>query len=84
LTRTGRAPRVSKIIDSIAVLPFENTSRDPENEYLSDGISSSLINILATVPKLRVMAQSAVFRFKGREIDALAAGRELNVRAVLT
>jgi len=84
LTRTGRAPRVSKIIDSIAVLPFENTSRDPENEYLSDGISSSLINILATVPKLRVMAQSAVFRFKGREFDALSAGRELNVRAVLT
>jgi serine/threonine-protein kinase len=84
LTRTGRTPRVSKIIDSIAVLPFENTSRDPDNEYLSDGISSSLINILATVPKLRVMAQSAVFRFKGRDIDPLAAGRELGVRAVLT
>ena len=78
-----RAPRVSKIIDSLAVLPFENASGDPEHEYLSDGITGSLINILATIPKLRVMAQSAVFRYKGREIDPQAIGRELNVRAVL-
>jgi serine/threonine-protein kinase len=79
-----RAPRVSKIISSLAVLPFENVSRDPENDYLSDGITSSLINNLATVPKLRVMARSTVFRYKGREIDPQAIGRELNVRAVLT
>jgi eukaryotic-like serine/threonine-protein kinase len=79
-----RAPRVSKIISSLAVLPFENVSRDPENDYLSDGITGSLINNLATVPKLRVMARSTVFRYKGREIDAQAIGRELNVRAVLT
>jgi serine/threonine protein kinase/tetratricopeptide (TPR) repeat protein len=78
-----RAPRVSKIISSLAVLPFENVSRDPENDYLSDGITGSLINNLATVPKLRVMARSTVFRYKGREIDAQAIGRELNVRAVL-
>ena len=79
-----RAPRVSKVIGSLAVLPFENMSRDPDNEYLSDGIAGSLINILATVPKLRVIAQSTVFRYKGREIDPQAVGRELNVRAVLT
>jgi len=79
-----RAPRVSKIISSLAVLPFENVSRDPENDYLSDGITGSLINNLATVPKLRVMAQSTVFRYKGREIDPQAIGRALNVRAVLT
>jgi serine/threonine protein kinase/tetratricopeptide (TPR) repeat protein len=79
-----RAPRVSKVISSLAVLPFENVSRDPENDYLSDGITASLINNLATVPKLRVMAQSTVFRYKGREIDPQAIGRELNVRAVLT
>jgi serine/threonine protein kinase/tetratricopeptide (TPR) repeat protein len=79
-----RAPRVSRIISSLAVLPFENVSRDPENDYLSDGITGSLINNLATVPKLRVMAQSTVFRYKGREIDPQAIGRELNVRAVLT
>ena len=79
-----RAQRVSKIIDSLAVLPFENTSRDPEHEYLSDGIAASLINTLATIPKLRVMAQSTVFRYKGRAMDPLQIGRELNVRAVLT
>src|SRR5271156_1976806 len=88
-TSTGRKSgprphRASKIIDSLAVLPFENASRDPEYEYLSDGITASLINILATVPNLRVMAQSTVFRFKGHEIDPQAVGRDLNVRAVLT
>src|SRR4029077_15605820 len=83
-TRAIRARRASKTIDSLAVLPFENASRDPEHEYLSDGITASLINILATVPKLRVMAQSTVFRFKGRGIDPQAVGRDLNVRAVLT
>ena len=58
--------------------------RDPDNEYLSDGIAASLINSLATIPKLRVMAQSTVFRYKGRAIDPQSVGRELNVRAVLT
>jgi eukaryotic-like serine/threonine-protein kinase len=82
--RALRPERASKFIGSLAVLPFENVSRDPENEYLSDGIAGSLINILATVPRLRVMAQSTVFRYKGREIDPQAVGRELNVRAVLT
>src|SRR5580704_13388457 len=86
VTQTGtiRRERVAKIIDSLALLPFENASHDPENEYLSDGIAGSLINILATVPKLRVMAQSTVFRFKGRNMDPQTVGRELNVRAVLT
>jgi eukaryotic-like serine/threonine-protein kinase len=79
-----RPERVSKVIGSLAVLPFENVSRDPENEYLSDGIPGSLINILATVPRLRVIAQSTVFRYKGRRIDPQVVGRELNVRAVLT
>jgi TolB-like protein len=79
-----RQERVSKIIDSLAVLPFENASRDPEHDYLSDGIAGSLINNLATIPKLRVMAQSAMFRYKGRQTDPQTVGRELNVRAVLT
>jgi len=78
-----RPERVSRVITSLAVLPFENVSRDPEYEYLSDGIAGSLINNLATVPKLRVMAQSTVFRYKGRDIDPQAVGRDLNVRAVL-
>jgi serine/threonine protein kinase/tetratricopeptide (TPR) repeat protein len=83
-TNALRPERVSKIIDSIAVLPFENASRVAEHEYLGDGIAGSLINILATIPKLRVMAQSTVFRYRGRGTDAQAVGRELNVRAVLT
>jgi len=84
--RTGRirTERMPKSIGSLAVLPFENVSRDPENEYLSDGIPGSLINNLATVPRLRVIAQSTVFRYKGRQVDPQAVGRELNVRAVLT
>jgi serine/threonine-protein kinase len=84
-TSTVRAKRPSrKPIDSLAVLPFENLSRDAEYEYLSDGITGSLINVLATVPKLRVMAQSTVFRYKGRSADPQIVGSELNVRAVLT
>ena len=79
-----RPQRVSKTINSLAVLPFENASRDSEHEYLSDGITGSLINTLATLPKLRVMALSTVSRYKAREIDPQAVGRELNVRAVLT
>jgi TolB-like protein/Tfp pilus assembly protein PilF len=83
-TTAARRQRVSKIIDSLAVLPFKNSSGDPEHEYLSDGITGSLINNLATVPKLRVMAQSTVSRYKARDIDPQAVGRELNVRSVLT
>jgi serine/threonine protein kinase len=83
-TSVIRPQRVSRIVGSLAVLPFENASGDPEHEYLSDGITGSLINILATLPKLRVMAQSTVSRYKGRGIDPQAIGVELNVRAVLT
>jgi eukaryotic-like serine/threonine-protein kinase len=84
LGSTLRPQRVAKFIDSLAVLPFDNASRDPEHEYLSDGVTGSLINMLAKIPKLRVMAQSTVSRYKGRDIDPQATGRELNVRAVLT
>ena len=80
----GRHQRVSKIIDSIAVLPFKNSSGELEHEYLSEGITGSLINILAMLPKLRVMAQSTVSRYKAQEIDPQVVGRELNVRSVLT
>jgi len=83
-TAAVRTPRVAKVIDSLAVLPFENASGDPDHEYLSDGITGSLINNLATLPKLRVMAQSTVGRYKGQKIDPQSIGRELNVRAVLT
>src|ERR1700758_1159542 len=79
-----RAPRSRKAIDSIAVLPFENASADPNAEYLSDGITETLISSLSHLPKLRVMARTTVFRYKGQALDAQEVGRELNVRTVLT
>ena len=69
---------------AVAVLPFENASGNPDSEYLSDGITESLINSLSQLRRLKVLARSAVFRYKGRNEDPLALGRELNVRAVLT
>jgi serine/threonine protein kinase len=77
------ARRGGAAIDSIAVLPFVNTSNEPNMEYLSDGISESLINSLTELQQLRVVARTTAFRYKGREIDPRAVGRELNVRAVL-
>ncbi len=71
-------------IDSIAVLPFENQNRDPNTDYLSDGVTESIMNTLAQLPNLRVSPRSSVFRYKGKETDALAIGKELGVRAVLT
>lgn len=76
-----RSPRS---INSLAILPFDNESADANAEYLSDGITESIINNLSQLPKLRVMARSAVFRYKGRNIDPHEAGRQLSVRAVLT
>ncbi len=73
-----------KTIDSLAVLPLINASNDAEMEYFSDGITESIINNLSQLPKLRVVPRSTVFRYKGREVDPQAIGRELNVRAVLT
>lgn len=66
------------------MLPFTNASGDPDTEYFSDGITESIINALSHLPRLRVMARSTAFRYKGREHEPQAVGRELNVRAVLT
>jgi serine/threonine protein kinase/tetratricopeptide (TPR) repeat protein len=71
-------------IDSIAILPFANATEDPEAEYLSDGITDTIISQLSRLPSLRVMARSTVFRYKGSDVDAIAAGRELKVGAVVT
>ena len=70
-------------IDSLAVLPFVNAGADPEAEYLSDGITESIINNLSQLSQLRVMARSTVFRYKGLESDWQEAGRRLGVHAVL-
>jgi serine/threonine protein kinase/Tfp pilus assembly protein PilF len=71
-------------IDSIAVLPFENVNADPETEYLSDGITESVINKLSLLPGLKkVIARGSVFLYKGKQIDPQAVGQELDVDAVL-
>jgi serine/threonine protein kinase/Tfp pilus assembly protein PilF len=71
-------------IDSLAVLPLVNVGADPDTEFLSDGITESLINSLSQLPELRVKSRNSVFRYKGREMDVQAVGRELGVRVVLT
>lgn len=70
-------------INSVAILPFVNDSNEPNAEYLSDGITESIINSLSQLPGLKVMSRNAVFRFKGRELDPTEVGRSLNVGAVL-
>ncbi|MEJ7710243.1 MAG: tetratricopeptide repeat protein [Pyrinomonadaceae bacterium] len=71
------------VVRSIAVLPFVNASADANTEYISDGITEHLINNLSQFPQLQVIARSTAFRYKGREVDPKAVGRELGVRAVL-
>lgn len=71
-------------LDSIAVLPFANEAQDPGAEYLSDGITESLINRLSSLSNLRVVSRGSAFRYKDKEQDPQKVGSELNVRAVLT
>ncbi|PYS67118.1 MAG: hypothetical protein DMF73_20065, partial [Acidobacteria bacterium] len=70
-------------IDSVAVLPFVNVDNDPNKDYLSEGISDSIINNLTQLPSLRVMSLNSVLRYKGKQAEAQAVGRELQVGAVL-
>jgi serine/threonine-protein kinase len=69
---------------SIAVLPFENQNRDPDTDYLCDGIPESIINSLSELPKLKVMSRNSVFHYKGKEADAQMVGKELKVQTLLT
>jgi TolB-like protein/Flp pilus assembly protein TadD len=71
-------------IHSIAVLPFANASKDPEMDYLSDGMSAEITNSLSRLSNLQVMASSTVARYKARQDDPQGVGRELHVDAVLT
>src|SRR5271168_3668365 len=70
-------------VTSIAVLPFVNATADANNEYLSDGLTESLIGTLSQLPNIKVMARSTVFRFKGNQQDPQKVGKSLNVGAVL-
>jgi eukaryotic-like serine/threonine-protein kinase len=77
--RTSRSAQIR----SLAVLPFTNVRADPETEYLSDGITESIINSMSPLPNLRVLARGVVFRYKGKQVDPQQTGRDLNVEAVV-
>ena len=79
LNRSGRQE-----ISSVAVLPFVNASKDPNSEYLSDGLTESLINNLSQIPNLAVMSRSSVFHYKGRDVDPQTVARELKVEGVVS
>ncbi|HEX6730951.1 MAG TPA: hypothetical protein VF074_13095, partial [Pyrinomonadaceae bacterium] len=70
-------------IQSIAVMPFINASGNADVDYLSDGMTETLINGLTQLPNLSVKARSSVFRYKGKEVDPQTVGNELNVQAIL-
>jgi len=82
-TRPGAVPSLVGRTRSIAVLPFVNASADPENEYLSDGISDELINALTKVDGLRIASRTSAFALKGKPQDIRAIGALLGVSAVL-
>jgi len=84
-TSTFRGKRnVRTKVGSLAVLPFENESADANTEYLSDGITETLINRLAEISALRVVARSTIFRYKGGNLSPQEVGNEIGVDAVLT
>jgi serine/threonine-protein kinase len=70
-------------IESIAVLPFQNTSSNADTEYLSDGLTESLINSLSQLPNMKVIARSSAFRYKGKDVDLAQIAKELNVQAII-
>jgi eukaryotic-like serine/threonine-protein kinase len=80
--RNNRSAESDSTINSLAVLPFTNS--DPNSEYLSDGITESLIDSLSRIPNLKVKSSSTVFHYKGRETDPKKIGRELGVHALLS
>jgi TolB-like protein/Tfp pilus assembly protein PilF len=73
-----------ELADSIAILPFENTGHYPDLEYLSDGITETIINSLSQLERLRVVPRTTVFRYKGKASDPIKAGRALGTRVVVT
>ncbi|MEO7660221.1 MAG: hypothetical protein ABIV48_11455, partial [Pyrinomonadaceae bacterium] len=77
-------PATGGSINSIAVLPFQNKSGDPNSEYLSDGLAESLIYRLSQLPNLKVSPTSAVIRYKGKDTDVAEIASELGVDAVMT
>jgi TolB-like protein/Flp pilus assembly protein TadD len=71
-------------IESVAVLPFENGSGDPDLDYLSDGLSETLIDKLSELPQLKVIARNSSFKYRGSGLDLQDVARKLGVRAIVT
>lgn len=84
VTVSWRSGLFGNAIDSVAVLPFVNGSGSPNSDYLSDGISESIIDNLSQLPGMKVIARSTVFRYKGKSVDPMIVGHDLQVRAVVT
>jgi len=84
MTRQGGPSTPGATIASLAVLPFVNATGDADREYLTDGITEGIINNMAKVPDLRVMARSTVFRYKDKQDDPRRVGEALDAQAVLT
>jgi hypothetical protein len=71
-------------IESIAVIPFSNAGGSADADFLSDGLTESLISSLTHVPQLKVKSRNSVFRYKGKDVDVQKVGKELTVDALLT
>jgi len=84
-TATAHSPTAKPTFDatSIAVLPFVDMSQDKDQEYFSDGLSEELLNLLAQLPQLRVIARTSSFSFKGKEVDVATIAKALGVANVL-
>lgn len=83
-SKSRRAEPEVNIFNSLAVLPFDNESENPNAEYLSDGLTESIINSLSRLKNLRVINRNTIFRYKDSDIDPQQIGEELHVRSVLT
>ncbi len=75
--------RIKPDVTAIAVLPFVNASENPDTEYLSDGVTESLINNLSRLPNLKVIARNSSFKYKGKEVDPNEVSKSLGVDAIL-
>ena len=83
ISRVIPGPLARTAVDSIAVLPFTSVSPDPADEFFADGMTEEIINALAQIDRLHVVARTSAFSFKGKHIDVRLVGKQLNVRTIL-
>ena len=83
-TRPEETRAIPATINSMAVLPFVNESNDPNVDYLTDGMTDSLINRLSELPNLKVIGHTSAFHYRSLPTDAQSVGKDLQVQAILT